>query len=206
MHWIFWQFQLVQGWAVYGGHGALQSDQWRLVSTGRHFVLRSQFQELGFLLGWQKRSVRRTYTCYLASRTLVRLIPPCALLMCLCFSSVEVRDVIMLSLFRLYVLVWKTDKIIFLPIQNEHWISLSNKMLLNITYMNTSSKNSISALLRQLMLYRAQGSRHYAAQVDDFMRSYMPGGELTQTPCGLAWRHGVGPLRYAGTSNEPPLQ
>lgn len=75
-------------------------------------------------------------------------------------------------------------------------------MLPNIMYMNTSSKNSLSALLRQLMLYRVQGSRHYAALVDDFIRSYMPGGELTQTPCGLAWRHGVGPLRYAGTSNE----
>lgn len=56
------------------------------------------------------------------------------------------------------------------------------------------------------MLYRAQGSRHYAAQVDDFIRSYMPGGKLTQTPCGLAWRLGVGPLRYAGRLYEyPPI-
>lgn len=54
------------------------------------------------------------------------------------------------------------------------------------------------------MLYRAQGSRHYAALVEDFIASYMPGGELTQTPCGLAWRHGVGPLRYAGRLHEYP--
>ena len=50
----------------------------------------------------------------------------------------------------------------------------------------------------QLMLYRVQGSPHYRALVESFIRSYMPGGEVAQTPCGLAWQTAIGSLRYAG--------
>ncbi|XP_078336969.1 uncharacterized protein LOC111132482 [Crassostrea virginica] len=51
-----------------------------------------------------------------------------------------------------------------------------------------------------LMLYRVQGSPHYRVLVESFLRSYMPGGDVAQTPCGLAWRTAIGSLRYAANA------
>ncbi|XP_056022414.1 uncharacterized protein LOC125673704 isoform X2 [Ostrea edulis] len=51
-----------------------------------------------------------------------------------------------------------------------------------------------------LIIYRILGDGQYKSHVEDFIRSYMPGGSVQQTPCGLAWRSGVGPLRYTGNA------
>ncbi|XP_061196701.1 uncharacterized protein LOC133204978 [Saccostrea echinata] len=51
-----------------------------------------------------------------------------------------------------------------------------------------------------LMLYKAVGDRRFSTHVTDFLRSFMPGGGVRQTPCGLAWRTGDGPLRYTANA------
>merc|ERR1711941_234303 len=38
----------------------------------------------------------------------------------------------------------------------------------------------------------------YKSPVESFFNSWMPGGGMTYTPCGLAWRDKWGANRYAG--------
>ena len=47
-------------------------------------------------------------------------------------------------------------------------------------------------------MYQATGDQQYAGHVDAFLSSWYPGGGITYTPKGLAWRDQWGPLRYSG--------
>jgi hypothetical protein len=44
------------------------------------------------------------------------------------------------------------------------------------------------------------GDDTYKNDVEALVRSFMPGGDVAQTPCGLAWRDKWGPNRHAGRS------
>ena len=50
----------------------------------------------------------------------------------------------------------------------------------------------------QLMMYVTTGDAQYASTVQQFLNSWRPGGDITYTPGGLAWRDQWGPLRYTG--------
>lgn len=52
----------------------------------------------------------------------------------------------------------------------------------------------------QLLLYEETKEAKYKTLVDSFVKSYMPGGSVHQTPCGLAWRDMWGSLRYSGNA------
>ncbi|XP_053378966.1 endoglucanase E-4-like [Mercenaria mercenaria] len=49
-----------------------------------------------------------------------------------------------------------------------------------------------------LLLYQITGDDAYKGDVEALVRSFMPGGDVAQTPCGLAWRDKWGPNRHAG--------
>lgn len=51
-------------------------------------------------------------------------------------------------------------------------------------------------------MYQATGDAQYAGHVEAFLRSWFPGGGITYTPQGLAWRDQWGPLRYTGTKDR----
>jgi hypothetical protein len=50
----------------------------------------------------------------------------------------------------------------------------------------------------QLLLFEATQDAAYKAEVVGFMNGWLPGGQVTYTPCGLAWRDKWGANRYAG--------
>ncbi|XP_059173976.1 endoglucanase E-4-like [Physella acuta] len=52
----------------------------------------------------------------------------------------------------------------------------------------------------QLILYEETKSTVYKDAVVGFLESWMPGGGITYTPCGLAWRDKWGANRYAGNT------
>lgn len=52
----------------------------------------------------------------------------------------------------------------------------------------------------ELLLYEETKDNRYKGLVESFVRSYMPGGSVHQTPCGLAWRDQWGSLRYAANA------
>ncbi|XP_048748294.1 uncharacterized protein LOC125660495 [Ostrea edulis] len=52
----------------------------------------------------------------------------------------------------------------------------------------------------ELLLYEETKEAKYKTLVDSFVKSYMPGGSVHQTPCGLAWRDMWGSLRYSGNA------
>ncbi|OWF45590.1 endoglucanase 13-like [Mizuhopecten yessoensis] len=52
----------------------------------------------------------------------------------------------------------------------------------------------------QLLLFEATKEAKYKANVESFVNSYKPGGGITYTPCGLAWRDQWGSLRYAANA------
>ncbi|XP_045161145.2 endoglucanase E-4-like isoform X2 [Mercenaria mercenaria] len=51
-----------------------------------------------------------------------------------------------------------------------------------------------------LLLYEATKDSTYKRDIEAFVKSYMPGGGIQTTPCGLAWRDQWGPNRYAGNA------
>lgn len=53
-------------------------------------------------------------------------------------------------------------------------------------------------ILFQLLLWEATQEAQYKTSVEAFVKSYMPGGSVPYTPCGLAWRDQWGANRYAG--------
>ncbi|KAK7490901.1 hypothetical protein BaRGS_00017773 [Batillaria attramentaria] len=50
----------------------------------------------------------------------------------------------------------------------------------------------------QLLLYEETQDSRYKTEVVGFMDGWLPGGQVTYTPCGLAWRDKWGANRYAG--------
>merc|ERR1712062_964666 len=52
----------------------------------------------------------------------------------------------------------------------------------------------------QLMMYILTSDSQYSGHVTGFLNSWKPGGGLTYTPGGLAWRDTWGPLRYTGNT------
>ncbi|GFS26736.1 endoglucanase [Elysia marginata] len=52
----------------------------------------------------------------------------------------------------------------------------------------------------QAMLYEATKEGKYKTAVENYFRSWFPGGDLKYTPCGQAWRAKWGSNRYAGNS------
>ena len=50
----------------------------------------------------------------------------------------------------------------------------------------------------QLMMYITTGDVQYATHVQQFLNSWRPGGGVTYTPGGLAWRQGSRTLRQTG--------
>jgi len=53
-------------------------------------------------------------------------------------------------------------------------------------------------LITQLLLYEETKDGAYRTDIEGFVRSYMPGGSVAMTPCGLSFRDKWGPNRYAG--------
>lgn len=51
-----------------------------------------------------------------------------------------------------------------------------------------------------LLLYEATGDNTYRQQIEDYMTSWMPGGSVPYTPCGLAWRDMWGSNRHAANA------
>nr|ANR02619.1 endo-b-1,4-glucanas [Perinereis aibuhitensis] len=51
-----------------------------------------------------------------------------------------------------------------------------------------------------LVLLTSFGNNNARAQLEDFLQSWFPGGGITYTPQGLAWRDTWGSLRYAANS------
>lgn len=49
-----------------------------------------------------------------------------------------------------------------------------------------------------LLLYQITGDDAYKNDIESLVRAFMPGGDVAQTPCGLAWRDKWGPNRHAG--------
>ena len=49
-------------------------------------------------------------------------------------------------------------------------------------------------------MYIITGESQYLGHVQNFVNSWKPGGDITYTPAGLAWRDTWGPLRYTGVS------
>ena len=47
-------------------------------------------------------------------------------------------------------------------------------------------------------MYVVTGDSQYMGHAQAFVNSYKPGGGITYTPAGLAWRDTWGPNRYAG--------
>ncbi|XP_052095523.1 endoglucanase A-like [Mytilus californianus] len=52
----------------------------------------------------------------------------------------------------------------------------------------------------QLLLWEATQEATYKTSVEAFVKSYMPGGSVPYTPCGLAWRDQWGANRYAANA------
>ncbi|KAK6177036.1 hypothetical protein SNE40_015224 [Patella caerulea] len=52
----------------------------------------------------------------------------------------------------------------------------------------------------QLLLFEATKDNAYKAEVEGFFKGWLPGGSITYTPCGLAWRDQWGSTRYAANS------
>ncbi|KAK3790035.1 hypothetical protein RRG08_040955 [Elysia crispata] len=52
----------------------------------------------------------------------------------------------------------------------------------------------------QSLLYEATREDQYKQAVEGFFNSWFPGGGITYTPCGLAWRDKWGSNRFAGNS------
>jgi len=52
----------------------------------------------------------------------------------------------------------------------------------------------------QLLMFQQTGDGRYSRAVETFLRDYMPGGGIHQTPRGLAWRDQWGPLRYSANA------
>lgn len=52
----------------------------------------------------------------------------------------------------------------------------------------------------QILLYQLTGNDKYGKDVMSFLDSWLPGGGITYTPKGLAWRDTWGPNRYAGNT------
>nr|BAH22180.1 beta-1,4-endoglucanase [Metaphire hilgendorfi] len=52
----------------------------------------------------------------------------------------------------------------------------------------------------QLLLFSSAGQTVFQTPVEGYIRSWMPGGSVTYTPQGLAWRQQWGPNRYAANS------
>ncbi|XP_071111805.1 uncharacterized protein [Haliotis cracherodii] len=50
----------------------------------------------------------------------------------------------------------------------------------------------------QLLLYEATTDTAYKNEVEGFFQGWLPGGSITYTPCGQAWRDQWGSNRYAG--------
>ncbi|XP_046580062.1 endoglucanase E-4-like isoform X2 [Haliotis rubra] len=50
----------------------------------------------------------------------------------------------------------------------------------------------------QLLLYEATRDTAYKTEVEGFFKGWLPGGSITYTPCGQAWRDQWGSNRYAG--------
>ncbi|XP_041360964.1 endoglucanase E-4-like [Gigantopelta aegis] len=48
-----------------------------------------------------------------------------------------------------------------------------------------------------LLIYEQNGEQSFRTLVEDFLASYMPGGSVPYTPCGLAFRTDWGSLRYS---------
>eukprot|EP01133_Synstelium_polycarpum_P015600 gene15600-18534_t len=51
-----------------------------------------------------------------------------------------------------------------------------------------------------ILLYQETRDAKVKSAIDDFVRKWMPGGEVQYTPGGLAWLREWGPARYAATS------
>lgn len=56
--------------------------------------------------------------------------------------------------------------------------------------------------LIQVLLYDITKETKYKTAAEGFVSSYMPGGSVTYTPCGLAWRLEWGSLRYSGNGKS----
>ncbi|KAJ8305940.1 hypothetical protein KUTeg_016485 [Tegillarca granosa] len=52
----------------------------------------------------------------------------------------------------------------------------------------------------QLLLFEATYGNTYKTQVESFVKSYLPGGSVQQTNCGLAWLDQWGALRYSANA------
>nr|BAD01504.1 cellulase [Haliotis discus hannai] len=52
----------------------------------------------------------------------------------------------------------------------------------------------------QLLLYEATKDTAYKTEVEGFFKGWLPGGSITYTPCGQAWRDKWGSNRYAANS------
>jgi hypothetical protein len=52
----------------------------------------------------------------------------------------------------------------------------------------------------QELLYEETGDSNYKKAVVGFFQGWLPNGQITYTPCGLAWRDKWGANRYAGNS------
>jgi hypothetical protein len=50
------------------------------------------------------------------------------------------------------------------------------------------------------LMYKITGTQGYQNDFDGFMRSWMPGGGMTYTPKGIAWRDQWGSLRYSANT------
>ena len=56
----------------------------------------------------------------------------------------------------------------------------------------------ITACLLQLLLYQETNDARYKDEVVGYMAGWLPDGQISYTPCGLAWRDRWGANRYAG--------
>ncbi|XP_025083907.1 LOW QUALITY PROTEIN: uncharacterized protein LOC112557954 [Pomacea canaliculata] len=52
----------------------------------------------------------------------------------------------------------------------------------------------------QVLLYETTKDNTYRVDIEGFMQTWMPGGEVPYTPCGLAWRDKWGSNRLAGNA------
>ncbi|KAK7093973.1 endoglucanase E-4-like [Littorina saxatilis] len=52
----------------------------------------------------------------------------------------------------------------------------------------------------QLLLFEETKSSAYRAEVEGFFKGWLPGGSISYTPCGMAWRDKWGSNRYAGNA------
>ncbi|KAJ8319742.1 hypothetical protein KUTeg_001329 [Tegillarca granosa] len=93
-------------------------------------------------------------------------------------------------------------------VAGETAASLAAGSIIQITRRNYSMPLGVSINLQKateeftqkMLLYEITGEDKYKHDVESFVKSYLPGGNVSYTPCGLAFVNEWGPLRYSANA------